>query len=106
MHTSAICASSFGSDMIEATADRTHLFDENMEQKPKEPMNKAQAINLGQVLYPLFCVSVHEHAWMSAGYGVWGKEKWLSKFWTVLDWQKVSSAYSKVYKDPHEMLRK
>ena len=25
---------------------------------------------LGQTLYPLFCVSVHEHAWMAAGYGL------------------------------------
>ena len=28
---------------------------------------------LGRTLYPLFCVSVHEHVWMAAGYGVW---KW------------------------------
>ncbi|KAI0288238.1 hypothetical protein BC826DRAFT_1166307 [Russula brevipes] len=28
---------------------------------------------LGQTLFPLFCVSVHEHAWMAGGYGVWGR---------------------------------
>lgn len=50
---------------------------------------------LGETLFPLFCVSVHEHAWLSAGYGIWGKEKWLREFWTVLDWQKVSQAYVK-----------
>lgn len=48
---------------------------------------------LGQAVFPLFCISVHEHAWMSAGYGVWGKEKWLKDFWSVLDWEKVSKSY-------------
>ncbi|KAJ4492788.1 Manganese/iron superoxide dismutase [Lentinula edodes] len=47
----------------------------------------------GDTLYPLFCVSVHEHAWLSAGYGVWGKERWLKAFWDVVDWGKVSTAY-------------
>jgi len=48
---------------------------------------------VGNVIYPLFCVPVYEHAWMSAGFGVWGKEDWLKEFWTVLDWEKVSKAY-------------
>ncbi|EGO01563.1 hypothetical protein SERLA73DRAFT_103425 [Serpula lacrymans var. lacrymans S7.3] len=51
--------------------------------------------SLGEVLIPLFCVSVHEHCWMSAGYGVWGKEAWLKEFWSVLDWEKVVKAYTK-----------
>ncbi|KAK7471048.1 hypothetical protein VKT23_002463 [Stygiomarasmius scandens] len=50
-------------------------------------------LTMGETLYPLFCVSVHEHAWMSAGYGVWGKERWLKEFWSVLDWEQVSRAY-------------
>ncbi|KAH7344877.1 Manganese/iron superoxide dismutase [Rhizoctonia solani] len=45
---------------------------------------------IGDILNPLFCISVHEHAWMSSGYGVWGKEPYLQRFWTVLDWEKVS----------------
>jgi Fe-Mn family superoxide dismutase len=49
--------------------------------------------SLGQTLYPLFCVSVHEHAWMAAGYGVWGKETYLDRFWTCLDWAAVRDAY-------------
>lgn len=89
--------------MMQASSERSHVYDENIEEKAAEPMTKVEAINIGDVLYPLFCVSVHEHAWMSAGYGVWGKEAWLSKFWTVLDWQKVSSAYGAVYKDPRKM---
>ncbi|KAJ3878756.1 hypothetical protein F5051DRAFT_496341 [Lentinula edodes] len=47
----------------------------------------------GDTLYPLFCLSVHEHAWLSAGYGVWGKERWVRGFWDVVDWGKVSRAY-------------
>lgn len=57
------------------------------------PRAKVTMLNVGEYLTPLFCVSVNEHAWMSAGYGVWGKEEWLKKFWTVLDWKKVSSMY-------------
>lgn len=53
---------------------------------------------VGDILYPLFCVPVYEHAWMSAGFGVWGKEDWLREFWTVLDWEKVSKAYDHAQK--------
>jgi len=57
-----------------------------------------QTSQMGQRLAPIFCVSVHEHAWMSAGLGIWGKEDYLKRFWTVLDWKKVSDAYMKLYK--------
>ncbi|KAI9453199.1 hypothetical protein BJY52DRAFT_1153344 [Lactarius psammicola] len=50
---------------------------------------------LGRTLYPLFCVSVHEHAWMAAGYGVWGMETYLDRFWTCLDWAAVRDAYAR-----------
>ena len=43
-------------------------------------------------LLPLFCVSVHEHAWMT-DYGVWGKEEYLRNFWSALDWAKVARVY-------------
>ena len=49
---------------------------------------------LGQTLYPLFCVSVHEHAWLAAGYGIWGLERYLERFWTCLDWAAVRDAYA------------
>jgi Fe-Mn family superoxide dismutase len=49
---------------------------------------------LGRTLYPLFCVSVHEHAWMAAGYGVWGMDAYLERFWTCLDWAAVREAYA------------
>jgi len=63
------------------------------------PQAKVATLNIGEYLTPLFCVSVNEHAWMAAGYGVWGKEEWLKKFWTVLDWQKVSSMYAYAFPD-------
>ena len=47
----------------------------------------------GDDLSPLMCISVHEHAWMSAGLGVWGKEEYLRRFWSVVDWRKVSDVY-------------
>jgi superoxide dismutase, Fe-Mn family len=50
---------------------------------------------IGRTLFPLFCVSVHEHAWMAAGYGVWGKETYLERFWTCLDWEGVRDAYAR-----------
>jgi len=51
--------------------------------------------NTGEILYPLFCVSLHEHAWVGAGYGVWGKEEYIKRFWTALDWDVVSKTYDK-----------
>lgn len=66
-------------------------------ERPKESevqgKTTSSALHVGRVLYPLFCIPVYEHAWMSAGFGVWGKEAWLTEFWTVLDWKKVSKAY-------------
>jgi len=52
-----------------------------------------ELLSAGKVLYPLFCIPVYEHGWMSAGYGIWGKEAWLKEFWPVLDWSKVSKLY-------------
>ena len=51
---------------------------------------------IGETLAPLLCVSVHEHAWVGAGYGVWGKEEYMKRFWSVVDWEKVSRLYEKV----------
>lgn len=69
------------------------------------PQTKVDMLNIGEVLYPLFCVSVYEHNWISAGYGIWGREEWLKKFWSVLDWGKVSESYVKASKaaQPHKL---
>jgi len=56
-------------------------------------LDEKSIIDKGETLHPLFCVSVQEHAWMSAGYGVWGKEEYLKRFWSCLDWELVAKAY-------------
>ncbi|KAF8845612.1 manganese and iron superoxide dismutase [Paxillus ammoniavirescens] len=43
---------------------------------------------LGEHIFPLFCISVHEHCWL-LDHGVWGKERYLKEFWTVVDWDQV-----------------
>jgi len=53
-------------------------------------------LTAGDSLYPLFCLPTYEHAWMSAGFGVWGKEAWITEFWTALDWRKISRTYDDV----------
>ena len=52
------------------------------------PDGPASFDTLGETLYPLFCVSVHEHAWIAVGYGVWGMETYLERFWSCLDYSK------------------
>jgi len=70
------------------------IYSESMVHQGSYVGNKTfDLTTLGETLFPLFCISVHERAWISAGYGVWGKEEWLKHFWTVLDWSKVSEAY-------------
>jgi superoxide dismutase, Fe-Mn family len=103
IHTSAVRAQSLSSNIAQATAERSHMYDEGVVSKPKEPVSRVEALNTGEVLYPLFCISVHEHAWLSAGFGVWGKEEWLKKFWSVLDWKKVSNSYDTIFKDPYRI---
>jgi Fe-Mn family superoxide dismutase len=49
---------------------------------------------LGHTLYLLFCMSLQEHAWMAAGYGVWAMETYFERFWVSLDWAAVWDAYA------------
>ncbi len=51
-------------------------------------------LRTGEFLRPLFCISVNEHAWLSSGYGIWGKKEYLKQFWTVLDWDRVAANHS------------
>jgi superoxide dismutase, Fe-Mn family len=70
--------------------------------EPTPTLAPASLDTLGQTLYPLFCVSVHEHAWITAGYGVWGIETYMDRFWTCLDWAAVRDAYARyVVRRPH-----
>ncbi|KAI0079739.1 manganese and iron superoxide dismutase [Panus rudis PR-1116 ss-1] len=56
------------------------------------------ARQLGARLFPLFCLSIHEHAWIGAGYGIWGKEEYVRRFWSVLHWDAVSTAFERFAK--------
>jgi len=48
----------------------------------------------GEYLNPLLCISIHEHAWIGSGYGVWGKRDYLKAFWSVVDWGKVAGHFN------------
>ena len=43
---------------------------------------------VGNNIYPLFCMSVFEHAWLG-DYGFWGKERYTTNFWNALNWERV-----------------
>ncbi|KIY45940.1 hypothetical protein FISHEDRAFT_48500 [Fistulina hepatica ATCC 64428] len=68
------------------------LYNDYRDQHPSSEM----MLNASVTLFPLFCVSVHEHNWLSAGFGVWGKEAWMREFWSVLDWEKVNKQFGRV----------
>ena len=55
---------------------------------PLGPQDSRDLTTLGEYIYPLFCISVHEHCWL-LDHGIWGKEKYLKEFWTVVDWNQV-----------------
>ncbi|KAK7061398.1 manganese superoxide dismutase [Favolaschia claudopus] len=65
---------------------------------PSSQYKHTDALHVGEVLYPLFCLPVQEHAWLMAGYGVWGKEAWLREFWNVLNWRQVGQSYAHILK--------
>ena len=48
---------------------------------------------IGEELFPLLCVSVHERDWLP-DYGMWGKEEYLMRFWECVDWDRVHSLQS------------
>lgn len=61
----------------------------------EEPVFDSSAKSLrkmGETIYPLFCVSIHEHCWL-LDHGVWGKEKYMKEFWSVLNWEKANERY-------------
>lgn len=64
---------------------------------PEEGRKKVYNL-VSRSLYPLFCISAYEHAWLSSGYGVWGKEKYIENFFSAVHWGKVSETYGKFNK--------
>lgn len=47
---------------------------------------------VGQSLHPLACISVHPHCYL-ADYGLWGRDEYVRKWWTAVDWKKVEDAF-------------
>ncbi|KAF9482012.1 hypothetical protein BDN70DRAFT_919454 [Pholiota conissans] len=84
--------------LVESPPRANNIFSEpndNVVDEIQAPPASKDMLLAGRTMFPLFVVPVYEHAWMSAGYGIWGKEAWLREFWTALDWQKVSNAYNR-----------
>jgi superoxide dismutase, Fe-Mn family len=96
----------FPKDDLALSSSPPGMFDDSkaqqqqQQQQPPPPLpvlpsghSDFRVAGTGKTLHPLFCVSVFEHAWMSAGYGVWGKEEYMRRFWAVVDWEKANSRY-------------
>lgn len=66
--------------MIDAAAQRRHGA------QPNEA-------RIGELLQPLLCLSLHEHAWLP-DHGMLGQEQYLRLFWECVNWQRVSSLWS------------
>ncbi|GAA5845560.1 hypothetical protein JCM9279_003076 [Rhodotorula babjevae] len=47
---------------------------------------------VGQSLHPLACISVHPHCYLG-DYGLWGRDEYVRKWWTAVDWKKVEDAF-------------
>lgn len=73
------------------------VLDRSAESLPVSEAQRLKAFSEGNKVYPLFCLSIHEHAWMSAGLGVWGKEEYVRRFFSVLDWKSISATYEKFH---------
>ncbi|THH12325.1 hypothetical protein EW145_g86 [Phellinidium pouzarii] len=61
---------------------------------------RKRALTIGAKVYPLMCLSIHEHAWISGGLGVWGKEEYVRRFFSVVNWSKVSDTFQKFHASP------
>ncbi|EJD53905.1 hypothetical protein AURDEDRAFT_96343 [Auricularia subglabra TFB-10046 SS5] len=72
--------------------DKTSPVNQQTWNHAAEHMSESRS-KVAESLSPLFCISVHERAWMAAGLGVWGREEYLRRFWTALDWHKVLNGY-------------
>jgi Fe-Mn family superoxide dismutase len=80
-----------------SSVQRVHL-DGAVSLFDKKPLDQAFGPSaarrqLADRIYPLFCVSIHEHCWL-LDHGVWGKEKYMKEFWNVLNWNKVEERYA------------
>ena len=77
---------------VSSAGYRTHarsLYDPAATSLPlRGPQDSRDLTTLGDYIYPLLCISVHEHCWL-LDHGIWGKDQYLKEFWTVVDWDQV-----------------
>lgn len=66
-------------------APRTHSRFESLAQS-------SAAGAIGNNVYPLFCVSLFEHAWLG-DYGFWGKERYLTHFFDCIHWERAEQLW-------------
>ncbi|KAH7888073.1 hypothetical protein F5I97DRAFT_945578 [Phlebopus sp. FC_14] len=90
LHTSAVRADEFwGSNQLARS-----VYDPAPSSFPSmpSPNDLHDFKSLGEYIYPLFCISVHEHCWL-LDHGIWGKNQYLKEFWKVLDWERVAKKF-------------
>lgn len=56
------------------------------------PSAAALAASVGATLHPLACISVHPHCYLE-DYGLWGRDEYVRKWWSAVDWSRVEQAY-------------
>ncbi|KAN0064198.1 hypothetical protein ACQY0O_003365 [Thecaphora frezii] len=60
-------------------------------ERQKRPVASALP-GVGEELFPLLNISVHEHAWLN-DYGIMGKEEYLTRFWNCVNWDQVEERF-------------
>lgn len=54
--------------------------------------SSVEAAAVGASLHPLACISVHPHCYLE-DYGLWGRDEYVRRWWSKVDWAKVEQAY-------------
>ncbi|OJA07681.1 hypothetical protein AZE42_01875 [Rhizopogon vesiculosus] len=91
LHPSAPVRTLHSSQRVHVHDGARSLFDQEHIGKAFDPSGRGLR-QLGERIYPLFCVSIHEHCWL-LDHGVWGKEKYMKELWSVLNWKKINDRY-------------
>lgn len=56
------------------------------------PAGAGSRFRAGEQVYPLACLSVHPHCYLE-DYGVWGRDEYVQKWWSHVDWRKVEETF-------------
>lgn len=68
-----------------STSSQMSTFSPSLPNKPD--------VEMGENLFPLLCVSVHERDWLP-DYGMWGKEEYLMRFWECVNWDRIHELHT------------